>query len=177
MNPIERAFSQIVGRPCWGVKRAYGSFLTMEFGPPRLLVRQPMQSQTESRRVRRSLAQRRVHVRGRWHLWIYGCDWSLRLNGKVVGDSSTKKRIDRATSALEGQELVAVKISDRGARTSFVFDLGGELETRPYDRCSEQWLLFGPNHRALIWRADRRYSHAASNRPVSRLGWRRLPAG
>jgi hypothetical protein len=178
MNQVERVFARVVGRPCWGVRRGHGSFITLEFGRPRLHVREPIQAQmVTSLRVQRNLARRIVHIHGQWHLWIYGCEWSLRVKGRVVGDWTTKRRIDRAVHALDGQRLLAVKVSARGARTSFIFDLGAELDTKPYDRSGEQWLLFEPNHRVFTWRADRKYQHKASNRPASRHGWRKLPSG
>jgi hypothetical protein len=37
MNQIERSFARLRTKPCWGVSRGFGSFLTLEFGPPRLL--------------------------------------------------------------------------------------------------------------------------------------------
>jgi len=174
MNSIERAFAALAGRPCWGVRRGHGSFLTLEFGRPRLVVFEPRRAPNgASPKVRRSLARRHVFVRGQWHLWIYCCQWSLKVDGRVVGDWTTKPRVDRAARALDGQRLLGIKIAPRGAGTTFIFDLGGELETKPYDRRSEQWRLFEPNHRVLTWRADRRFQHKASNRAASRLGWRR----
>ena len=176
MNRIERSFAEVRGKLCWGVNCGFGSFLTLEFGPPHLVVRQlraPMPPDV-SPRVRRALARRAVHARGRWHLWIYCCAWFVRANGRLVGDWTTKRRIDRAARELNGQKLLDVTIPPRGARTRFLFDAGVELETKPYDRSSEQWLFYEPDGNVLVWRADRRYQHGPGNRSSKRLRWRAL---
>jgi hypothetical protein len=75
---------------------------------------------------------------------------------------------------LNGQKLQAVTVG-RGAGTHFAFDLGAELETKPYDRSSEQWLLYEPDGRVLTWRADQKYQYGSGTRPPERLAWRSLP--
>jgi hypothetical protein len=56
-------------------------------------------------------------------------------------------------------------------RTVFEFDLGGTLETKPYDRTSEQWLLYEPNGNVLAVRADRQYSYGLGNRHPDKIRW------
>ena len=173
MSQIKRSFTRLLGMPCWGVSRGFGSFLTLEFGSPHLVIRDPMPTTAGgSARVRRLLARRSVRVRGRWHLWIYCCEWRVLAKGKVVGDWTTTRRIERAVRELNGQKLKGVTVGRRGARTHFAFDLGAELETKPYDRTSEQWLLYEPDGRVLAWRADRKYSYGSGSRPTERLVWR-----
>jgi hypothetical protein len=175
MNRIERSFAKVRGRPCWGVTPGVGSFLTLEFGAPRLVVREPISPATAvSARVRRLLGRRRVWVCGRWHLWIYCCDWDVVVDGRIVGGSTTKRRMARASRELDGQRLVEVRVKLRGARTRFVFDLGAELETRPYDRSSEQWLLYEPDGHVLALRADRKYSYGVGDRTPREGDWRTL---
>jgi hypothetical protein len=175
MNQIERSFAKLRGKLCWGVKRGFGSFLTLEFGTPRLVVREPHAStRAVSRRVQKLFARRLVSARGRWHLWIYCCEWRVSTNGIVIGDSSTRRRIDRAARELNGQKLLDVIVNPRGARTCFVFDLGAKLETKPFDRSSEQWLLYEPNGRVLAWRADRKYRYGEGKRPPGQWQWRKL---
>ena len=175
MNQINRSFEPLFRKPCWGVKRGYGSFLTMEFGRPHLQIREPQVGPTNlSRRVRASLARRLAIVHGDWHLWIYCCDWVVRDGAKVVGDSSSPRRIDRAGAFLNGQELLSVGLQGRGARTIFRFDLGGELETSPFDRKSEQWLLYEPSGMVLVLRADRRLAYANGQTLPDAERWRKL---
>jgi hypothetical protein len=154
---------KLLGLPCWGVRRGTGSFITLEFGEPYLVVREPVVRQSSLLTVRRSLSRRSVKVHGAWHLWIYCCEWKVESGGRCVGDSSTSRRVDRAVEVLDGQKLIGVVLATRGARTRFIFDLGAVLETRPYDRRSEQWMLFTPTHQVLTFRADRRYSLTRAN--------------
>ena len=171
MTVIERAFAPLFHLPCWGVARGHGSFLTMEFGEPELVIREPIVAGPEvGARIRKMLARRVVYPRGQWHLWIYCCAWRATDGRRQIGDWSSKARIDRSAQFLNGQRLTSVTLNQRGARAAFAFDLGGHLETQPYDRTSEQWLLYEPTGKVLIWRADRRYSHELSTKePV----WRR----
>lgn len=164
--------ADLLGLPCWGVKRGCGSFLTLEFGEPSLFVREPTVTTSTSEKVRRSLARRLVVVHGAWHLWIYCCDWRVESSGRTVGDSSTPKRIDKAARELDGQRLLGVTLRPKGARTRFIFDFGAVLETRPYDRRSEQWMLFTPGNRVLSFRADRRYCLGPSNKTGREHPWR-----
>lgn len=169
---IEGVVKSLYGKPCWNVKPGYGSFLTMEFGEPHLEIREPtVASATASPKVRKALAQRRVFVRGEWHLWIYCCDWRLFTGRKHIGDSSTKGNIARAAEFLDGQALTNFSISRRNARCVFDFDLGGRLVTQPYDNKSEQWMLFEPLHMVLVVRADGRYKHTRSDAPEDQGEW------
>lgn len=174
-DQITRSFSQVYGKPCWGVKRGYGSFLTLEFGRPHLVIREPGRIADDvSPRVRNAFARRLVTVHGDWHLWIYCCDWVVRDADKVIGDSSNARRMDRAAAFLDGQKLSSVSLRARGARTRFGFDLGGELETVPYDRTSEQWFLYEPTGKVLALRADRCISYIRNEARSNAERWLRL---
>ena len=170
---IEKSFRRIYGKPCWGVSPGVGSFLTLEFGRPNLEIREPtVASERASAKVRKHLARRTVHVHGEWHLWIYCCDWELRDDARRIGDGSTKLRIRRAAEFLDGQSLTRFSISPRNANCVFEFDLGATLITRPYDKRSEQWLLFEPSHRVLTLRADGHYQYARSDKVKDSAEWK-----
>ena len=152
--------------------------ITMEFGQPELRIREPIESdRPTTRRARRLLAQRRVCVLGAWHLWIQYCTWRvLDQSGNVEGHSDSSKRVlDRVAAFLDGQKLVSVALARPGNRTTFTFDLGGQLETRPSDR-SEQWTLFTPGRKVLVLRGDKRYSYHSSN-SASDEEWRSTVKG
>ncbi len=38
---LAEAFAPVIGRPCWNVKQGFSNFLTLEFGNPSLVVREP----------------------------------------------------------------------------------------------------------------------------------------
>ncbi len=170
---FESVFKRVYGKPCWGVKPGFGSFLTLEFGKPHLEVREPIvESKSTSAKVREGMARRGVFVHGEWHLWIYGCDWDVFSGSKRIGDSSTKRKILCAAEFLDGQKLIRFSISPRKASCVFEFDLGAALKTQPYDNESEQWLLYEPSHKVLSLRADRRYKYSISDVPNDHREWK-----
>lgn len=172
---IERIVSKLYGKPCWGVRPGFGSFITLEFGDPHVEVREPIvANRSTSAIVRKSLARRRVHVYGDWRLWIYCCDWVVFSGHSRVGDSSAKMKIRKAAEFLNGQKLTHFSISLRKVSCLFKFDLGGILKTMPYDNESEQWLLYEPSHKVLSLRADRRYKYMASDAPEDQGKWKPL---
>ena len=172
-SSLDRWFRPVLGRPCWGVRRGWGSFLTLEFGRPRLLVREPVSDleKFSTKEARELFQLRQVTVRGQWHLWIYCCDWTVHHRGRLVGDSSSPRRIDRAAWYLDGQKLVDVSLAPRGARVHLTFDLGAVLTTVPYSRREEQWMLYEPGGNVLTFRADRHYCYAIAAGGIQR--WRR----
>jgi hypothetical protein len=171
---FKSAFKKLYGKPCWGVKQGLGSFLTFEFGKPHLVIREPIvASPKASKKVRETLAMRGANIHGEWHLWIYCCTWEFLLHNKQIAHSeSSDKRILRATRTLNGQKLVLFSIEPRSGRCTFEFDLGGVLETRPFSRTHEQWLLYEPSGKVLVLRADKRYSHHLGSRPDSEKDWK-----
>jgi hypothetical protein len=172
MKRFDLSFSRLVGKPCWEVKRGFGSFLTIEFGEPHLEVREPRESTSELKKVRDLISRRTVHVRGEWHLWIYCCHWGVfDGSGRLVGDTSSKKAIDRAAKYLNGQALVAGALVPRGMRTVWEFDLGATPETKPYNRTDEQWMLYEPEGKVLTVRADKHYSYGSEDRQPEKVRW------
>ena len=171
---FHKVFHEIYGKPCWNVKPGYGSFLTLEFGKPHLVVREPsVASKDSSPRVRRLLARRHIFVHGEWHLRIADCAWEVLSNGKHVGNGSTKRSMRRAADLLDGQKLIRFSFLAEKAWSVFEFDLGATLRTAPYDRQGEQWVLHTPDQRVLILRADRRYKYKRADLPGDRGIWGR----
>jgi hypothetical protein len=170
---FEKVLKGIVGKSCWGVRPGHGSFLTIEFGRPHLEVREPIAVRKKvTAKVREQMGRRRVYIHGEWHFWIKCCDWEVRYKGKRVGDSSTKARIRRAADFLDGQKLIRFSILPRKAQSIFVFDLGASLKTFPYDKGSQQWLLFEPSKKVLVLRADGQYQYVRSETSADEGTWR-----
>jgi len=170
---FQKVFRRIYGKPCWNLKVGHGSFLTFDFGRPHLVVREPIRAgRNASPKVREHLARRHVYACGEWHLWIRSCDWEVRFEGRHIGDGSTKRKARCAAEFLDGQKLIQFSISPRKVQSTFVFDLGGVLKTSPYDKESEQWLLFEPSNKVLALRADAHYRYALSDKHIDKGEWK-----
>lgn len=179
MNPIEKIFEPLYGHPCWNAKSGYGSFLTMEFGEPHLVIREPRVAGPEtSDRRRRDLARRHVYLRGAWHLWIYCSEWHVYTGDTLIGDSdlegSTKERIDLAAAELDGQVLTRVTLDPHRGSSVFYFDLGSRLETRPYEPDTKQWYLYQPDGNVLTYRSDGYYNQSPGTIPPNQEIWKPL---
>lgn len=165
---IASAFAPILGRPAWQVKQGHGSFLTLEFGEPRLEIEEPKE--------RRGRRYRIVTICGDWHLWIYCCDWEIIQDGvRFAHSESDDQTIERATNQLDGQCLEKLWIEPRTVATHFEFDLGGILSTFPYedddDEPDEQWMLFEPSGDVLCIRSDNRFSHHPGDTLPNEVQW------
>ena len=86
LTAIDAPFRPIYGLPCWNVWYGWGSFISMEFGEPRLENREPQCRPNLSPRLRRHRARRLVTVRGEWRLSIHSCRWYLYTGEKLIGD-------------------------------------------------------------------------------------------
>ncbi len=153
---IVELFQPLIGVPSWNVKKGYGSFLTFEFGNPSIEIREPRDVPNSSPRVRQIFARRRVTLRGQWHLWVYCCGWRIWIGkNELAFNESTDDEIARACSELDGQAIQDVICQPKFGRTRFVFDLGGILDTAPYDEeLSEQWMLYLPDGNVYTYRSD-----------------------
>lgn len=164
-SPIDAFVGQIVGLPAWNVKQGYGSFLTLDFGQPRLVVHE--------RQTTDGGLSRDAYVKGAWHLWIYCCRWRVFQNRKELARcEDTREAIDRATSTLDGQKLLSLSVDPAGGRSTFTFDLGGIIDTWPYgdDPTQEQWIILSSSE-AFVFRANGSYSRHPSNTPPEKVEW------
>lgn len=159
----------MIGLPAWNAMQGHGSFLTLEFGEPSLKVHE---WHSRSMGLRRS-----AYVSGRWHLWIYCCHWRLRQDGtQAAWSEDPDDVIGRAVARLNGQKLTAVTVETGRGKSSFIFDLGGTLETWPYgdDPATAQWMIYAPSE-VFTYRADGLYSQGAGDQPPASEQW--LPLG
>ena len=174
VDPLTTAFSPLIGKPAWQVRRGHGSFLTLEFGEPHLKIREPMPDANSW-----VLRRRKITIKGDWHLWIYCCDWRIRAAGKAIARSSgSMKRIDAAAREVDGQRLVSVEVDPGKGTSSFVFDEGAVIETWPWkedvDKATdpnEQWFLSMKSGDWLAYREDGHYSLGPGNRTPDEHIW------
>lgn len=170
---VERVFRGVYTKPCWGATQGYGSMLMIEFGEPHLRIREPMESQSTSKRVRAHFARRGVYVWGDWRLTIFGSDWTLYSNGQPIAHaSSTRPRIRKGMAILNGQALVKVSGNPVRGRWLFEFDLGAEMRTKRFDRTTEVWFLREPSGYTFAVRGDGRYRRSPSDTPIRDSKWR-----
>ncbi len=171
-DPIGSVFSKIIGKLVWQVRQGHGSFLTLEFGNPHLEVREALPNATSV-----GLRDRRVTVRGDWHLWIYCCDWKILQGGaRLAHSESDRQAIERALLRIDSQTLNAVDVDPPTGSSCFSFEHRLVLETSPYQSGSDDtWLIYGPDRNVLTFRADGCYSWHADNTPPSQAIWLPVP--
>lgn len=163
--PLASFVKPMLGLTAWGVKQGHGSFLTFEFGQPKLEVEEHL-----------SRSRRSAYVRGEWRLWIYCCHWRIVQDGEqLAGSEDDEKTIGRATAVLNGQNLIGVNVPSGNGRSSFDFDLGGLLETWPYGdhATEEQWMI---HHESQVFSvsATSAYALGTNDTPMERKRWSNL---
>ena len=168
---LEEHFRPLVRLPCWGVHWAPHLNLTMNFGAPRLVVREPKRpkkSTGASARIRLQFSHRLVTVQGRWWLWLFWSRWTLSVQGLApVRSTGSARRIREAIRLLDGQRLTKTLISPDDGRTRFEFDLGAVLDVRELERSDETaiWSLYKPDRRVLSVKGDGSFSLELGSTP------------
>jgi hypothetical protein len=118
----EQALARLAGLPSWLVEKGHGSFITLEFGQPELIIREPRMMHTMIEGAPSEAMRRLTSVRGQWHLMIDYCQWSLTLDGiPLADDESDDQRMHRALRVLNGQAITGISIDPVDATTRFSF--------------------------------------------------------
>jgi hypothetical protein len=146
---LQGIFKQLSKHPCWNVKQGHGSFLTFDFGRPRLFRHAVIARKTGSGSIPQKTRQ--VYVWGEWYLRIDCCAWAIAQDGKLIAHSeSSSEKIRNACTMLNGQKVRGIGIINESSKTTFNFDLGGVLQTWPDSMESNmQWSLRCPRNRIL----------------------------
>jgi hypothetical protein len=144
---VQDLFTPFLGQFAWNVSGGVGSMLTLEFGAPHIIVREPKApSPKRSERVRRLFGRRHVTVRGDWHLWIQYCDWKISVSdGSCDSESFDWRQPDECLADLDGQRLIGVGSGSLPNSWKFEFDLRGVLELWPsteYEAADNLWSLY-----------------------------------
>lgn len=157
---LKNSFKDLYQIPCWSVTQGFGSYLTFEFGEPRLEI---IEAKKECKKG--FYSKRRASVLGTWRLWITDCFWELSTDGRCVHSESSREDISAALHGLCGEALQQVLIDDKKGTSEFLFDFGSILRTRPNPgadsdgRLFDSWTLFEPTGHQFVFRSDGRYSH------------------
>lgn len=137
-NTVTKLLKKIQGKPCWGVQYDRQVNLSMSFGDPVLKICEPFQAKSSSTKIRELSSRRKITVQGKWWLWIFCAYWKLSFDGvRAATGASSFKQIQIAPAGLSGQILKQVEINPRTGATCFIFDLGGLLGVRRFERDSE----------------------------------------
>jgi hypothetical protein len=165
----------VLGHPCWGVHFCNQLNLSLNFGKPKLRIREPLATRSKLDSIRRLAANRNVTLRGQWWLWLFCCWWRLSRDGELLATgSSSLRRIDKALIDLAGQKLTGVHVHSQTGATHFAFDLGCQLDCRRYDAVTDAalWYLYFPTGRVLAVHGDGTYkfqmgsAHDPARRPL-----------
>jgi hypothetical protein len=143
---IVNAFQPLIGRLAWSVRRVYGSILTIEFGEPHFRVREPIiASAGASEDVRRTLARRRVHIRGEWQLEIRNARWEIVTRYTTTNsDEFEVTDLQDTLNEVDGQRLLSVEAGAEAGSFVLVFDLGASFTIRPNASDEDdQWTIHG----------------------------------
>jgi hypothetical protein len=145
---VQDLFKPLLGQAAWSVQGGVGSMLTLEFGTPHIIVREPkVLRAAASERVRRHFRRRQVSVAGDWHLWIQYCDWKISVSdGSCDSESFDWRQPNECLRDLDGQRLIGVGAGALPNSWRFEFDLGGVLEVWPsteYKPTNDLWGLYG----------------------------------
>jgi hypothetical protein len=105
---ITEIFHLIIGLPCWGAKRIFGSIVTLEFG----IVARPAEPSTVS--LRRAAANPAANIPikilppgGEWDFSLLDAVWIIETGAVTINDAtSTDTEIEAALEQLNGQTLM-----------------------------------------------------------------------
>jgi len=121
---VDLGFGQVIGLRAWDPSIGVGSFLTIEFGSPRVTSAGVTQ--------------------GAFHLWIYGSSWSIRKRGNNIA-TSEQDHATMATGAhvLDDALVQGFEFDPDQMTLTLRLDSDLELIVRPSeDPDMEEWLLY-----------------------------------
>jgi hypothetical protein len=172
MFSLDHELSVLKGLCAWSVKRTHGSFLSMQFGEPRLWVRSPIQQEpgaSEKTALRRE--HRLVRAVGQWELWIEQGQWQLDWRGGHVTSDDSMNAIEAALPYLDGQAFVDFRRDDADRTCWFDFDLGAVLRVSPTEEAeAAQWNLSRDGEWIASYRNDGQVEFERLARPTTGIG-------
>ena len=125
---LTKHFSLLAAQPCWQCTANYGSWLSLHFGQPRIVVRAPQPNAKVA-----SMRRRRAGVEGDFLLWIEMGAWEYSEDGKPLQHSEQPREfLQQAAARLQGQCISGVQLLHSRIETLFDFDQGGKLRVWPH---------------------------------------------
>lgn len=140
-NELKGLLQKLVGQLVWSVKRGHGTVISMEFGVPHLVVREPIKSRSDMPRVTRHLARRHVMIHGDFSCSLRTRDGRSPQGTRPLAWIPAKLRCARCCRS--GQKVSAVRFDP--FETILEFDLGATVRLGksifPTEPKSDLWSL------------------------------------
>jgi hypothetical protein len=153
---FKRMLASTLGMPCWQVRWDGNVGLDLNFGQPRLIIREPRAQRPGTPRVNAVLARRGAYLQGTHWLVCEPGRWRLTVGqDNPVRDTASSRLLDLAVARLRGEMLVAVGVQPLAGLTRFHFDLGSSIEVRRRARAAlaqeeELWSLTARSRCAIV---------------------------
>lgn len=158
-------FSLLAAQPCWQCTANYGSWLSLHFGQPRIVVREPVPNAK-----RLSMQRRSADVQGDFLLWIEMGAWEYSEEGKPLQHSEqSREALQKVAALLQGQCISSVQLLHARTETIFEFDQGGQLRVWPHADASADdplWHLYLPE-KILTFQANGHIAHGPLSQALS----------
>lgn len=121
---VDHGLTQVMGLRAWAPSVGVGSFLTIEFGNPRITSTGTSQ--------------------GEFHLWVYGASWEIRERTRTIASSSDDHAAMVAGArVLDGAPMRSFEFNSEHMTLNLRFDPYVELAVTPLgDREMEEWFLY-----------------------------------
>jgi hypothetical protein len=150
---VDHGFTQVVGLRAWAPSVGVGSFLTIEFGNPRI-------SSTGT-------------SQGEFHLWVYGASWEIRERTRTIASSSDDHAAMVAgAQVLDGAPVRSFEFNRERMTLSLRFDPSVELAVTPLgDLEMEEWFLYLDDGTVITVGPGETVTHESAS------GFQRLPNG
>ncbi|MCB1839358.1 MAG: hypothetical protein KDI61_03725 [Alphaproteobacteria bacterium] len=146
---LRNDLQKLSGLCCWDAKNTEFSWLSLNFGSPRLDIREPKDLETlkkySSPRIKLKNSLRRVRLRGDFWIWVDCCYWEILFRGENISNSSSNRPIiQNAINIIDGQIIKRIEIFPDLVQTKIFFDLGGEIHMRLEGQSDDQplWHIF-----------------------------------
>lgn len=145
---LKKITSHLIGQIAWNIKHSTGSIISVEFGEPRMEIREPITQRAFSglptSNSSQALSSRRVILKGEYTLLLWQCAWTLEQNNsEVVNSEFPTDTISELFDCLQGQKVCEVRINfGTLVQFEFVFDLGAKLVTQSLHESDSQFEIF-----------------------------------
>jgi hypothetical protein len=177
MNIVESKFQELYGIVCWKVKWDGNLNLSMNFGQPSLIIREPREGKSSRKKISDIFKYRHVTLSGEWFFWILSGYWKVSIKDfDEVTSATPYKRKNMALARLDGQKLVRVSVNQETSATQLDFDLDATLSIRRMSVKSDQeiWSLYQPNGYVLSVRADGKYYNDPRDTEFGKNEWKSM---